>query len=55
MGINGLRKALEGSMRTVHVSEFQGQVVAIDVFGFLHRGATGGDRAMRLGVPPLYN
>ncbi len=34
-------------MRTVHVSEFQGQVVAIDVFGFLHRGATGGERAMR--------
>ena len=47
MGIKSLRKAFEGSMRNVHVSDFKGQVVAIDVFAFLHRGATGGERAMR--------
>lgn len=38
MGIQGLIPLLEKSWRSVNISEFSGCTVAIDAYGWLHKG-----------------
>ena len=39
MGITGLLPFLKGIQRNVHISSFRGKKVAVDAYGWLHKGA----------------
>jgi exonuclease-1 len=41
MGISGLLQSLKSLGQQVHVSEFKGQKVGVDVYSWLHKGAIG--------------
>lgn len=41
MGITGLLPFLQESSRNIHIEELRGLTVAIDSYGWLHKGAFG--------------
>lgn len=51
MGIQGLLPQLKSITRTVHVSEYAGQRVAIDGYSWLHRGACACSKELCEGAP----
>jgi len=51
MGIQGLLPLLEGITKSVHISEFSGKKVAIDVYCWLHKGVYGCSMELCNGKP----
>ena len=41
MGISGLLPFLKNASRPIHIEEMSGQVAAVDVYCWLHKGAFG--------------
>ncbi len=51
MGITGLLPFLKNASRPVHMSDFKGSTVALDVYCFLHKGAFGCAEKLVRGQP----
>ena len=51
MGISGLLPFLKNASRPTHVREFSGLTAAVDVYGWLHKGAFGCAEKLVLGQP----
>jgi exonuclease 1 len=51
MGIAGLLPLLKAAAVRTHVSEYRGQRVAVDAYGWLHRGAYGCAAELAQGLP----
>lgn len=51
MGIQGLLPMLKSITTTVHVSMYSGRRVAIDAYGWLHKGAYSCSRQLCEGTP----
>jgi exonuclease 1 len=51
MGIQGLLPMLKSISSTVHVSKYSGRRIAIDAYGWLHKGAYSCSRELCEGTP----
>ena len=51
MGVSGLLPQLKSITKKTHLSKYSGKRVAVDAYGFLHRGAYSCARELVEGLP----
>lgn len=51
MGVSGLLNALKSIQRPCHLRDFSGKTLAVDAYGWLHRGANACAIDLALGKP----